>query len=479
MEKKRLWLVIILALGLFLRFYKLGQKSLWSDEFASLDRAEKSFLEIIKTPELSPPLYYFILHFMVGNFGKSEEILRFPSALAGGLTIYVLYLLGKILFNPEVGLVSAFILSISSFHIHISQEARMYSLAILFSGLMLVFFIKAWLSIPKNRYWIGYLLSALAALYTSHIAIFLISGQFLSLFFMAGERRRENLISFFKSLLAMTLLYIPGLILIINQYTWGRGISFCSRLSLDMLVRLVGIPFHFLAGYLLANPSRMIEVKSILRDSFGAFFVILTVTLSLIIFLLSWRWNKENRVRVRFLWWIFLFPILGIYLIMPGRVAARQLGVSVLPFFVNLALVIRHGYIKKRVIVKILVISLLIINPIALIDYYSRSDNLFAKEDWRLASSFINDNFHPQRDMVFSLRDYYLSDAAKKRRIGNFDREKICGVLKDGGRAWLILDPNRNKVIISELEKLFRGNKSLLEEGPFGDNLRVYILNWS
>jgi uncharacterized membrane protein len=63
---------------------------------------------------------------------------RALSALAGALTIPVIYLIGRQLRGPQVGLLAAFILTISPFNIRFAQETRMYTLLTLNAGLAIL-----------------------------------------------------------------------------------------------------------------------------------------------------------------------------------------------------------------------------------------------------------------------------------------------------------------------------------------------------
>jgi len=57
-------------------------------------------------------------------FDRSEAALRSLSLLAGLISIYLLYLLGRALLGAGVGLISAALLALSPFALYYSQEAR-------------------------------------------------------------------------------------------------------------------------------------------------------------------------------------------------------------------------------------------------------------------------------------------------------------------------------------------------------------------
>ncbi len=139
---------IILFLGLILRLISLNQ-SLWLDEATSALAAKMpltDFFAKFLPGDFHPPLYYLILHFWVKIFGTSEILLRAPSIIFGLGTVYMIYLIGKKLFDQKTGLITSFLLSTSGLHIYYSQEARMYSLAAFFVSLSVYLFLqKKWI----------------------------------------------------------------------------------------------------------------------------------------------------------------------------------------------------------------------------------------------------------------------------------------------------------------------------------------------
>jgi uncharacterized membrane protein len=136
-------LEIVLA-GLLLRVYDLGVQSLVSDETYSVFLSKMSLSQMVQVTgaDVHPPLYYFILHYWIALFGTSEVAVRVPSVLFGVLAIPVIYVLGRLLFKEEVGLLAALILAFSTFNVQYSQDARMYSLMVLLALLSMYFFAR-------------------------------------------------------------------------------------------------------------------------------------------------------------------------------------------------------------------------------------------------------------------------------------------------------------------------------------------------
>jgi mannosyltransferase len=188
-----LLLFLITLMGAFFRFNNLGKKSLWFDELAQVT-ISRTIIHDLSLPqmgflqgmwwELSPPLDYFITHFMF-YFGSSEWILRFPASMFGILSILAIFYLAKEIFGAHVGLISAFLISISPMHIWFSQEVRVYSLFMFLTILSFLFFLKI---TKKNNiwYWIPLTVTNLALIYTHYFGFFviLIQGIYLLLIFL-------------------------------------------------------------------------------------------------------------------------------------------------------------------------------------------------------------------------------------------------------------------------------------------------------
>lgn len=141
-------LQISLVIGLVLRLISLNQ-SLWLDEATSALAARMSLINLFTKflpNDFHPPLYYLILKYWTQVFGSSEISLRIPSVIFGVATIYIIFLIGKKLYNEKIGIIAAVLLATSGLHVYYSQEARMYSLAaLLVSALIYSFLQESWI----------------------------------------------------------------------------------------------------------------------------------------------------------------------------------------------------------------------------------------------------------------------------------------------------------------------------------------------
>ena len=187
----------ILALAAFLRFYCLTCSSLWHDEGNSWAVVQRSFEQIARdaAADIHPPGYYWLLKLWAGPFGFSAWGMRSLSAVAGLLTVAVVYLIPReIASGPakgryEFALLAALLAALNPFQVFYSQEARMYALLTLESTALM------WALLAIRRRWSGnginpnaapfavvYLLAAAAGLWTHYIFVVILAaagGAFL------------------------------------------------------------------------------------------------------------------------------------------------------------------------------------------------------------------------------------------------------------------------------------------------------------
>ena len=142
------WLLavaLVTALAAALRWYQLGVESLWVDELIMLRVTELNTPTLLRElyTTARAPLYPLLAHFWQMAFGDSQAALRALSALFGTLSVPLVALIGRELFDGRTGLVAALFMALSPFQLYFSQEYRYYSLAILLTLASMWFFIRA------------------------------------------------------------------------------------------------------------------------------------------------------------------------------------------------------------------------------------------------------------------------------------------------------------------------------------------------
>ncbi len=134
------WMLLVVVVGAALRFFGISRQSMWYDELFTVFASMQSVPKIIETSstDTSPPLFYLVESAVMQVFGKSEFAMRLVPALAGVLTIWVIYLVGKKLFNAKAAFWAATLFAVSYMPLRYAQEARAYSFLMLFAALGLL-----------------------------------------------------------------------------------------------------------------------------------------------------------------------------------------------------------------------------------------------------------------------------------------------------------------------------------------------------
>lgn len=238
-------LITILTIGAVLRFYGLGIQSLWLDElltwsFSNQERLA-DVINILRDGSTHPPLYFSIIYFIIKYIGYSETILRLPSALYGVISILVVFFLAKRLYSRKEGIISALLMAVLWCPIYYSQEARPYSILLLFVMLSTYLWILILWQLNINQrptYYVlsGYILTAIIASYSHYFGLYLVILQGIGalLFFM---RRQMALLYIALIYFLIFILYLPWSPAVLGQinntknYSWIKSPEFISFLK--------------------------------------------------------------------------------------------------------------------------------------------------------------------------------------------------------------------------------------------------------
>ncbi len=246
---------IILLLGIVLRLVNLNQ-SLWLDEATSAivarDYSVQKILTEFSIGDFHPPLHYLFLKVWGNIFGLSEVSLRFPSLIAGMLTIWLIYLLAKKIFDENTARISALFLAVNPLHIYYSQEARMYSFETLFSTFVVWVLIKL-LNTKRKIYWILLSISLLLLLYTDYLPIFLILSLAIYTLIYQKSFLKSNRNIWIVSLIGALIIYLPWIPSLLTQLKSGLLVkseipAWWSVLGNTNIKQLVLVPVKFSIG---------------------------------------------------------------------------------------------------------------------------------------------------------------------------------------------------------------------------------------
>jgi mannosyltransferase len=237
--------VALTVLGGILRFATLDLQSVWSDEVATVilvHRGLGGLLSHLSTSETTPPLYFVLVWAWTKVFGTGVFDYRSLSALAGTLTIPVIYLAGRRI-SPRIGVWAAALTAVNPAMYYYSQEARSYALLILLSAASLVLWQRALQKPSTGRLaaWAGMLSLALL---THYFAAFLFIAQAAMLLHRLGRRR---VLPWAGAVGVVGLALVPlarsqtAHVLSVNGSSWIEGVPLLSRLAQAPKQFLVGL----------------------------------------------------------------------------------------------------------------------------------------------------------------------------------------------------------------------------------------------
>jgi len=198
--KKKTIIFIVLFVALAARLYGLGHESLWTDELSTIYRSgHESVADVIRRGTISdwhPPGYYLFMHFWMMVFGDSEVSVRMPSAIAGTISIYFIYVVGRKLYDEKTGIMSSLAAAFSAYHLYYSQEARMYAFLLLFTLICASFMLNITGRLrkgrePKNRDIILYSVFAVLAIYTHYFGLLAVGLSFIYMLSVSKYRIRK------------------------------------------------------------------------------------------------------------------------------------------------------------------------------------------------------------------------------------------------------------------------------------------------
>ncbi|MDD1703891.1 MAG: glycosyltransferase family 39 protein [Methanoregula sp.] len=388
-------LLSLTFIGSLLRFYHLGFNSLWLDEASTYTFAVNSFQGIWQATtsgEFNPPLFYWLEHIMLG-VGNNEAILRFIPAVAGVLTIPLIYFVGKGFLDRTTGLIAAAVFAFSPFLIYYSQEARAYSLMFFFVAFGLLFYLKA---LKDNRLvnWVLFgILSALA--FWSHFYAIVIIGALVlyALAIQLGNIKEnlQNLKMLIISVVIFSVASLPLILLGVQLFTsrTGGGPTFGVQ-GFDVIYQtfLQVAGFNELVMFILVILFILGIIQAFRIDSKqGIFLVTLTLLTFLISLVLSYR-----------------IPMVPRYLIF--FTAIFVLGVA-------LSYRLLYSLVNHKGVVYGLIILLIVVNLPVLISFYTG----YTKDDWRGFSQTMEQTAKPGDFIVMvpgyiaQPFDYYYSNS--------------------------------------------------------------------
>ncbi|MFH1788617.1 MAG: glycosyltransferase family 39 protein [Candidatus Altiarchaeota archaeon] len=245
-------------------------------------------------------LYRFITAPFTGVFGLNEFAVRLPAAIIGVLTVFVVYLLSKELFDKKVAFLSAFLLAVNPWHVQFSRAGYGTIMWPFFFCIGLFFFEK---SLRNQRYLI-YSASAFAITLNTYMA----ARVFIPLFVFGLTLMHWKRLKKIKSSILIASAIIFSLIFLYDFQHWmtPEGMSRTSQvLTTTVTVKTLVSNYlsYFTPEFLFLNGSPYLRYG---LQGFGElhFFELITVLAG--VALLFTEIKQKHMILIL---WLFLYPI--------------------------------------------------------------------------------------------------------------------------------------------------------------------------
>jgi 4-amino-4-deoxy-L-arabinose transferase-like glycosyltransferase len=165
------FLLLLLGIGIVAFWLPRLPGSFWVDETTTAWTVDASFGRMIdrvlEFQSMAPT--YFVVAWLAHLVGGTNEIaLRIPSLVSMVAATYLLYRLGRRLFDAETGLIAAIVLATWNSGAHLATDARPYALGVLaFIGATLC--LVRWLDDHRARDLVGYVVLAALVVYVHEV----------------------------------------------------------------------------------------------------------------------------------------------------------------------------------------------------------------------------------------------------------------------------------------------------------------------
>jgi len=352
---KHLYLIIltvIIFFGFFIRTYRLSElpSGFFADE-ASIGYNAYTILtkgtDEYGTPypiffrafgEYKSPIQIYTTVPFIALFGLNEFAVRLPSAIFGTLTILAIYLLTKELFTHHkkhgfIGILAAFFLAISPWHIHLSRVAFELMPFVFFTTLGIYLFLKAQ---HKSIFFYFSIVSFTLALYSYFPARIFIPLFCLGIIIVYCKFFLQNKKIIFLSFFLLLILLIPFL-----QYTFSPvGFARWNQVNIfSQPQNNQSIPAHIINNYISHFSFDFLFLKGdigmpgqfITRHSVRGIGELYLFQLPLILLCIFFLWKKrESRILFLLSVWLVLYPIGSMFTTDQSAQATRSI-IGIIP----------------------------------------------------------------------------------------------------------------------------------------------------
>lgn len=178
--------IFFCIIALACNLYRLATPGIWFDEAFSVELARQPLpllWHIIFGLEPNMELYYLLLHGWLAittflGILPTEIVVRLPSAIFAALSTGVVFCFGRRFLGRTAGMLAASLYLLNDLQLVYAQQARSYSLQLLFICLSWYALCSAiWGTSHKRRWWACFVLATTLAIYAHLFSFFLLLAQ--------------------------------------------------------------------------------------------------------------------------------------------------------------------------------------------------------------------------------------------------------------------------------------------------------------
>lgn len=338
----RPWIyILIVAIGLCLKFYHLNGKLFYQDEIATvlyttgikdsvlqdniprneiisysyfdsllhpskISHSLRNEVNVILNETHLTPAHYVFLTLWYRMVGDSDYDYRLFSVMIFIVSLPFVYLLARALFHSSLAAwITLSLYSLSPFIQLQSQEARYHMLWVLFSVMSNYMFLQ---SIKQNKtgWWTGYVLASALNLYTSAISGLLLLGHFIYVLIFKKELTSRFIFFSFFTLLA----YAPWMYFMVSVHaTLQNGLAWHSLFhsnyyTVDLLIfQLLG--FIKSLSFLYSGELYFFGFIGFLSSELYIALLVDLIVLSFVIYAIVYLFKKSSKEKR----WFFILTI--------------------------------------------------------------------------------------------------------------------------------------------------------------------------
>ncbi|MDO8551528.1 MAG: glycosyltransferase family 39 protein [bacterium] len=353
MKKEWSLFVLIILLAGFLRLYNLpnnppgffaDEASVGYNAYTILKTARDehgNFLPVFFRAfgEYKNPVMIYSVVPSLAIFGLSETSVRLIPSAYGIITIFLLFLLSKKLFGPNIALPAAFFLAISPWHAHLSRVALEGLSPFIFFAVLSLYLFLVGLNNKKYMFLSFFFWGITTYTYFParlFVPLFLAGTIFTFKIYQKPKILKTSLLIFFIITLPLVLHLLTG----DGLSRWNQVSVFSSNLAPGIvLANIIKLYLnHFTPDFLFQLGDADSPGQGIKRHSVMGLGELYWFQLPLLLISVYYLFKKRNLPEIKILFlWLIIYPLGSVFTDASGPQATRSF-IGVIPFQIMSAL---------------------------------------------------------------------------------------------------------------------------------------------